>query len=47
MIGIEVKYLNGLSLDDNIDNSNNDDKKKSSHQLSRESSIIAMVSHND
>lgn len=47
VIGIEVKYLSGLSSDDDIDNSANDDKKKSSNQLSRESNIIGKIIKNN
>lgn len=48
IIGIEVKYLSGLSSDDSIDysdtsawNSTECEQKPSSHQLSRESRIIS------
>lgn len=48
IIGIEVKYLSGLSSDDGIDysepspwNSTEQEQKASSHQLSREARIIS------
>jgi len=43
VVGIEVKYMSGLSSDDDVDNSlvNNDDvMEKSRNQLSRESRIV-------
>lgn len=53
LIGIEVKFLSGLSSDDSMDFSETsketsieDEKNKSQHQLSRESRIISKKGNN-
>lgn len=54
MIGIEVKYLSGLSSDDNVNNNSLDldetssekDNDKSINQLSREARIISRLGNN-
>ena len=43
IIGIEVKYLSGLSSDDDIDNSILDEYRQSINQLARESQIINSI----
>ncbi|MBR1397728.1 MAG: hypothetical protein IJ563_09385 [Selenomonadaceae bacterium] len=43
-IGVEVKFLSGLSSDDDVDNSKSDEFKESCNQLAREARILQKCS---